>query len=246
MAELSNLSITRHSQPGREPDAAILGGDLTRLATRRPRLGRVVGEFKLKALTKMSETNEPTAPRPIGILKNPRWERFAHEIARGSTADKSYVAAGYAQSRGNASRLRSVEIVDRRVGELKKMVAEIQKLSTHKTVLTQAFVIENLIGIVGDARALDDFAGANRALHLLGMELGLFTERKEIGRPGEFTGLTIAAKRERWMTLARQLGLGYISSDGMHRFGIIDQKDITLSSPSSLASPKPSTDVVPE
>jgi phage terminase small subunit len=172
----------------------------------------------------MTDINESAPARPTGILKNPRWERFAHEVARGSTADKAYVAAGYAQSRGNASRLRSVEIVDRRVGELKQLVENIQKLSTHKTVLTQAFVIENLIGIVIDARSLDkpDFAGANKALHLLGLELGMYVERKEIGGPGSFA--TIADKRERLMSIARQLGLGHIDGDGKHRFGAVDKK----------------------
>jgi hypothetical protein len=158
------------------------------------------------------------------ILKNPKWERFAHAVARGATADAAYQEAGYAQSRGNASRLRSVEIVDKRIGALKQMVADIQKLSTHKTVLTQAFVIENLIGIVIDARsqAKPDYAGANKALHLLGLELGLFTERREHGGPGSFA--TIADKRERLMAIANQLGLGHISPDGVRRFDVIGQK----------------------
>jgi phage terminase small subunit len=174
----------------------------------------------------MTETNESTAPRPTGILRNPRWERFAHEIARGSTADAAYQAAGYAQSRGNASRLRAVEIVDRRVDELKKLVENIQKLSTHKTVLTQAFVIENLIGIVIDARSQEkpDYAGANKALNLLGLELGMFVERKEISKTGDFDGLTIEGKRERIMSVARQLGLAPISEDGRYRLGAIDKK----------------------
>jgi phage terminase small subunit len=168
----------------------------------------------------MTEIDEVAPARQLGILKNPRWEAFAHAIARGRTADAAYQEAGYAQSRGNASRLRSVEIVDRRVGELKKLVENIQKLSTHKTVLTQAFVIENLIGIVADARALNDFAGANKALHLLGLELGLFVEKKEVGKPGEFDGLSIAGKRERMIAVLEQLGLSHLGEGiGLRRFG---------------------------
>jgi hypothetical protein len=52
-----------------------------------------------------------------------------------------------------------------------------------------------------------DSAGANKALHLLGLSLGMFVERKETGKPGEFDGLSIASKRERIMDIARELGL---------------------------------------
>ena len=85
-------------------------------------------------------------------------------------------------------------------------------------------MIENLIGIVIDARALDDFAGANKALHLLGLEMGLFTVRKEIGGPGSFTGLTIQDKKNQIMAIARQLGLGPVSEDGRFRLNVIGQK----------------------
>jgi hypothetical protein len=40
----------------------------------------------------------------------------------------------------------------------------------------------------------------------------MFVERKEVGKPGEFDGLTIASKRERVLGIARQLGLDRISA----------------------------------
>jgi hypothetical protein len=49
--------------------------------------------------------------------------------------------------------------------------------------------------------------------------MGMYVERKEIGQPGAFDGLTIASKRERLLGIARQFGLGHISEDGRHRFG---------------------------
>jgi hypothetical protein len=58
-----------------------------------------------------------------------------------------------------------------------------------------------------------DLAGANKALHLLGLELGMFVERKETGKPGEFDGLSIASKRERIMGIAKELGLDRISAN---------------------------------
>jgi hypothetical protein len=70
--------------------------------------------------------------------------------------------------------------------------------------------VKQLIGVVIDAKAQDkpDSAGANKALHLLGLQLGMFVERKEAGKPSEFDGLTITSKRE--LAIAKQLGLGRI------------------------------------
>jgi hypothetical protein len=78
-----------------------------------------------------------------------------------------------------------------------------------------------LIGVVIDARSQEkpDSAGANKALHLLGLELGMFVERKETGKPGEFDELSIDGKRERIMRIASQLGLCHAGEDGQRRFG---------------------------
>jgi phage terminase small subunit len=51
-------------------------------------------------------------------LDNPRHERFAQELAKGKTADEAYVLAGYAENRGNASRMKSDESIGGRVSEL--------------------------------------------------------------------------------------------------------------------------------
>jgi hypothetical protein len=69
--------------------------------------------------------------------------------------------------------------------------------------------------VVFDARTQEkpDSAGANKALNLLGLELGIFVERKETGKPGEFDGLSIAINRERVLGIAKQFGLDRISPD---------------------------------
>ena len=74
-------------------------------------------------------------------------------------------------------------------------------------------IIEQLIGTVIRCQSYDkiDSAGANKALHLLGLHLGMFVERKETGKPGEFDGLSITDKRERIIGIARELGLNRIS-----------------------------------
>jgi hypothetical protein len=175
----------------------------------------------------MTEHNEVAPVRKPGMLSNPRHEAFCHAIARGASIEAGYVEAGFKANRGNASRLNSYEGVKARVAELRLLVGNLQKLSLTKTVLTQSFVLENLMGIVADARALNDFAGANKALHLLGLELGLFCVRAEVGAPGAFDGLSIADKRERIMDVARQLGLGGVAP-GERMIGVSRAKLLQL------------------
>lgn len=150
----------------------------------------------------------------MGMLENSRHEAFAHAIARGATASAAYVEAGYVRNDGNASRLNGNDTIMERVGELKSLVQKMQNLSTHAVVANEQWVIEQLIGVVIDARAQEkpDSAGANKALNLIGLHIGMFVERKEVGKPGEFDGMTIATKRERVMGLAKQLGLDRISA----------------------------------
>jgi hypothetical protein len=142
------------------------------------------------------------------MLKNSRHEAFAHGIAAGKSVEVAYSDARYSPNSGNASRLNGKESVIARVVELKALVQNMRNLSTHRVVLTEAWVIQQLIGVVIDAKARDrpDSAGANKALHLLGLHLGMFVEHKETGKPGEFDGLTVAAKRERLVSIMAQIG----------------------------------------
>ena len=43
------------------------------------------------------------------VLRNPRWEAYAQELAKGKPARQAYVLAGYKKNDGNASRLKSNE-----------------------------------------------------------------------------------------------------------------------------------------
>lgn len=143
------------------------------------------------------------------MLKNLRHEAFAQALARGVVIHLAYVEAGFDANSGNASRLNANPKVIERVAQLRALVSDMQKRSTAGVVLTEQWIIEQLIGVTIDARSgsRPDSAGANKALHLLGLHMGMFIERKETGKPGEFDNLTIAAKRERVQAIAKQLGL---------------------------------------
>ena len=69
-------------------------------------------------------------------LTNPRYERFAQELAAGNSADGAYEAAGYRKHRGNAARLSSRNSVNRgRAGCCKAVEAEVAALlASHAAV----------------------------------------------------------------------------------------------------------------
>lgn len=148
------------------------------------------------------------------ILSNSRHEAFAHGVARGMTVDTAYAEAGYLPNRGNSSRLNRNSRVMARVTELRALSDRMRERTINAGVLTKAWVIEELIGNVLAAKAQEkiDSAGANKALHLLGLQLGMFVERKETGKPGEFDGMTIADKRARIAGIVKELGLDRIGS----------------------------------
>jgi phage terminase small subunit len=77
------------------------------------------------------------------VLKNPKHERFAQELAKGETADEAYQLAGYSENRGNAVRLKANESVMKRVKELQSRAAD-------KAVVT----IQTLTQELEEARAL--------------------------------------------------------------------------------------------
>ncbi len=135
----------------------------------------------------------------MSALTNPKHERFAQELAKGKSADEAYVIAGYKQNRGNASTLKQDQsILDRiafLLSERELIHAQATADAVKATGLTKEWVIETLKENV--ARAMqatpvktdDDGAAigeyqyqgsvANRALELLGKELGMFVERTE-------------------------------------------------------------------
>jgi phage terminase small subunit len=58
------------------------------------------------------------------VLKNTRWELFAQEVAKGSTATAAYETAGYAPSDANASKLLNRPEVQGRIQEITGAGAE--------------------------------------------------------------------------------------------------------------------------
>lgn len=113
------------------------------------------------------------------ILSNPRWERFAQELAKSKTAAEAYIAAGYKKSRKNASRLKTNE-------DILARMAELQARASEGLNVTLQWLIEK----AEEARALAMSNGQASAAVMAVKELGVLSgkriERSEHGEPGEF------------------------------------------------------------
>jgi hypothetical protein len=92
---------------------------------------------------------------PDQVLRNPRHERFAQELATGKSADTAYVLSGYRANRSNAARLSANQ-------DIQKRVAEIQSLGAERAAVT----VETLIAEAEAARskAMGEKGGANAAV----------------------------------------------------------------------------------
>jgi phage terminase small subunit len=95
----------------------------------------------------------------IGPLKNPKHERFAQELARGSSASSAYSVAGYRPHRQNASGLARSDAIKARVAELLARRAMVEDVSTQQALeragVTKEAIVKEL-KIIGFAR-LDDY-----------------------------------------------------------------------------------------
>lgn len=153
----------------------------------------------------------------MAILNNPRHERFAQGLAAGKSADEAYQEAGFKPDRGHASRLAAK-------GNIQARVAELLGRAAAGVVIDRQWVLERLVENANRAlqvQSVKDPEGnpigefkyegnvANRALELVGKELGMFVERSEV-KISEFEDLTVEQKRERILGRVKQLGVDRI------------------------------------
>jgi hypothetical protein len=140
-------------------------------------------------------------------LDNAKHEQFAQFVSNGDSATNAYVLAGYAE-RGaefNSSRLIKNDKVLSRIRYLREIKAQVHHEAIVKAVassgLTKEWIIEQLMDNVAMAKAAEpvldnegnptgeykvNIPAANKALELLGKEVGMFIDRKEVGQPGDF------------------------------------------------------------
>jgi hypothetical protein len=172
-------------------------------------------------------------------LKNQRWERFCQGLAGGMTGDAAYAEAGYAPNRKNAARLKANEVIQVRMREL-------QDKAEKRFFLTKQFVLEAAIDNLEKARGhrpvkvgpkddpkevyLYEGAVVNATLRLLGNELGMFADRKDVRLvTNEYDKMTDAELAQRLTQGAQLLLAG----------PVIEHEGIDLIGESPSMPPKP-------
>ena len=158
-------------------------------------------------------------------LKSQRRELFAQALARGNTTDDAYAEAGFSPNRGNAARLKANEDILARVLELQ---AEAEK----RFYLSKQYVIDALIENIqkalgrkpvriGTGDKVEDVytyepAAANAAIRMAGIEMAMFTERKDIRVANEYSKLSDEELARRLVEVGQQMLTGpAIEHDGI-------------------------------
>lgn len=140
------------------------------------------------------------------ILKNPKHERFAEELAKGKTSDESFQIAGYSRNRGNATRLKAKENIKARVAELQERTAKRAEV-TVDSLLAEAEAARRL------AMDINQPSAAIAAVKEKGVLSGKRVERSEQGLPGDFDDENDAdALRKRLVRDAEAAGAGDLAA----------------------------------
>lgn len=117
------------------------------------------------------------------VLSNPKWERFAQELAKGKSAFEAYQTAGYKPDTGAASRLSGKVSIRERVTEILDRGA-LRAEVTVQTILDELAEARNL-ALQNGQPAAAVAASMGRA-----KVRGLIIDRKETGRPGDFEAMS--------------------------------------------------------
>ena len=133
------------------------------------------------------------------VLRNPRHEKFAQEIAKAKTATAAMAAAGYSDPR-NSTRLTKNDEIRRRIDELKERGAARAEVSV-------ASVLDELEEARQLALKRGQVSAAVQASMGKARILGLIIDRREVGDPGAFDDKTDEELMEEAKRRAAALGL---------------------------------------
>lgn len=145
----------------------------------------------------------------MGVLRNAKHEHFAQLVSKGETPPRAYVIAGYSE-RGaaqSANRLLKDADIQSRIARLRAAVEQpSRERAIEKAAVDKAWVLSQLVEVVKMGKQAEpvldnegnpsgeykqNLAAANKALELVGKELGMFIDRKEV-RTGALEALPTA------------------------------------------------------
>lgn len=123
-----------------------------------------------------------TAQPSTGLLRNRRYELFAQGLAAGYDPAKAYQEAGFKGKNPTAAAYRISA-----KPEVQRRVKELLKNSAIRAELSRKDILDRILEDWESSRKLGQMASALKAAELIGRETHrMFTERKEIGGPGDF------------------------------------------------------------
>ena len=147
---------------------------------------------------------------------NERQDRFCVAVAEGMPPYQAYKAAGYSGQANGAYQLIKKPLVIARIEQIRQFrdrtVGEVLTNAVSREAITKQWIMDrlqqNAISCMErEPRWAYNPAAANRALELLGKEMSMFLDRKEIGRPGDFAGLSDEELEARLMRTLIDRGL---------------------------------------
>jgi hypothetical protein len=160
----------------------------------------------------------------MAVLRNARQEKFSQELANGKSQVAAYRAAGFGNSTGRPSKLAKDARIVARVAELmcarEEVTAQGMKIAIVESGVNRLWVLERLRENVErsmQAKPVLDKEGqptgeyryegavANRALELLGKELGMFIDRSHLDVSFEQRLATMSPEQR--MELARDMAV---------------------------------------
>lgn len=113
------------------------------------------------------------------VLRNPRHEIYCHGIIAGLSPHEAAVKAGYKGARSETQLARNPLV--------KARIKELLEHSSRKAELSRKQILDRIIEDWDLARKLGQTASALKAAELYGRDVHkMFTERKEVGGPGDF------------------------------------------------------------
>ena len=150
-------------------------------------------------------------------------------MAKGMGPTASYVAGGYRPTPASASKFFRRPEIDARVREIIAEKHKIEARATDKAVeklaITKEWILDMLrynairaqrgqpildkngVQIPGQFTGKPDISASNRALELLGRERGLFINKHEVGKPGDFDHLSDDELEVQARRMALELGI---------------------------------------
>ena len=134
------------------------------------------------------------------VLRNPRHEKFAQEIAKAKTATAAMAAAGYSDPR-NSTRLTKNDEIRCRIEELKERGAARAEVSV-ASLLAELEIATRVLALkLGQASAAVQCSMGKAKI------LGLIIDRREVGDAGAFDDMTDEELISAAARMARELGI---------------------------------------